>query len=148
MGYCSSDDVKAEFKNLQLPSGGFVTSDTIDTFINEASALIDSKVGKRWVVPITGDASSLALMSLFCRTLVADRVRGILANKQQTNTDPNKQVKSDGYSVRDVMNSLEQIRKGEMQLSGAQLINATASMFSNNFSRNVQGRFRKGYKQW
>lgn len=148
MGYCTAEDVQAEFKNLELTTTGFVTSETVDTFITEASALIDSKVGRRWVIPVTGNAESLALLSLFCRTLVADRVRGILANKQQTNTDPNKVVKSDGYSVRDVMKALEDIRLGNMVLPGAELLNSNASMFSNNSSMNVQPRFRKGYKQW
>lgn len=147
MAYCATTDVQAEFKNIDFTSG-FVTTATVTQFINEASALIDSKVGMRWTVPITGNADSLALLSLFCRTLVADRVRGILANKQQTNTDPNKQVKSDGYSVRDVMAALEQIAKGLMQLPGAVLLNATASMYSNNAQMGVQSRFKRNLKQW
>lgn len=148
MSYCAVADVQAEFKAVQFTTDSFVTSASVTQFILESDALINSYVGSRWVIPVTGDVNSLALMSLFSRTLVADRVRGILANKQQTNTDANQQVKSDGFSTKNVMAMLLDIKNGNLQLSGASLLLANASFVSNNFERNSQPRFRKDRKQW
>jgi phage gp36-like protein len=153
MGYCTYLAIQADFKSLTFLSSSasptsLVTQEAVTQFINEASALIDSYVGQRWVTPITADATALALMSLFCRTLVADRVRGILANKQQTNTDANAQVKSDGYSVKDVMKALIDLKNGDMQLSGAMLLLGNAAFYSNNNQNSVTPRFSKNRRQW
>lgn len=147
MSYCAVADVQAEFKAVTFTTTSLVTSTSVTSFITEASALIDTYVGGRYVVPITG-ASALALMSLFARTLVADRVRGILANKQQTNTDANQQVKSDGFSTRDVMKALNDIKSGLAFLPDAILANPNASMFSNNYESGINPQFRKSTKQW
>ncbi len=148
MSYCAVADVQADFKALTIGAGTNVSTAAVTQFIVEASALIDGYVGQRWVTPITADASALALMSLFCRTLVADRIRGIIANKQQTNTDANQAVKSDGYSVKNVMQSLNDIRLGNMQLTGATLILSNAGFVSRNYNANETPVFHKNRKQW
>ena len=148
MSYCSVSDIQADFKAIVFNSTANVTDTAVTQFIVEASALIDAYVGQRWVTPITADATSQALMSLFARTLVSDRVRGIIANKQQTNTDANQQVKSDGYSAKDVMKALNDIKNGDMALSGATLILANAGFKSNNYLRNEQPVFQKDRRQW
>lgn len=148
MAYCTVADVQAEFKNVSFGTGTNVTSAAVTKFITEADALINSYVGARWVTPITGDADALALMSLYSRTLVSTRVRGILANLQQTNTDANQQVKSDGFSAKDVMLGLEAIKQGQIQLSGATLLLDNAGFTSNNYQNGIQPSFNKGVKQW
>lgn len=148
MSYCVFTDIQEDFKTIAFDSSSLIKDTQVTKFITEASALIDSYVGTRWVVPITADASSLALMSLFCRTLVADRIRGILANKQQTNTDANQQVKSDGYSVKDVMKALTDIKNGDTQLSGAALLLAGSAFYSQNYATNQTPRFNKNRRQW
>jgi hypothetical protein len=148
MSYCTVADVQAEFKAVTFTTISLVTSATVGQFILEAGALIDSYVGQRWVTPVTGDATSLALMSLFSRTLVADRVRGILANKQQTNTDANQAAKGDGYSVKNVMQALVAIKNGEMQLPGATLLLESGGFFSNNYDQSINPSMKKGVKQW
>jgi phage gp36-like protein len=148
MSYCAYTDVQSDFKSLTFTSTSLVTDSAVTQFCLEASALIDSYVGQRWTTPITADATSLALMKLFARTLVADRIRGILANKQQTNTDGNAQVKSDGYSVKDVMKALNDIKNGDMTLSGASLILDNAGFISRNHSVNETPKFQKDRKQW
>lgn len=147
MGYCTVSDLAGDFKATTFSSTSMITDTTVAQFITEASALIDSYVGARYVVPVTG-TSSLSLMSLYCRTLVADRVRGILANRQQTNTDANQQVKSDGFSVKDVIKALQDIKDGVTTLVDGTLINATASFYSNNNQCGVNPRFRKNSRQW
>ncbi len=148
MSYCAVADIQNDFKALTIGASTNVTTSAVTQFIVEASALIDSYVAQRWVTPITADATSLALMSLFCRTLVADRIRGIIANKQQTNTDPNQAVKSDGYSTKNVMQALNDIRIGNMQLTGATLLLANAGFVSRNNQQGEQPVFHKNRKQW
>lgn len=152
MAYCSYTDVQAEFKAVTFTLAAatppsLVTQEQVTQFIVEADSLINSYVGSRYTVPVTG-TQSLSLMSLFSRTLVASRVRGILANKQQTNTDANQQVKSDGLSTKDVMKMLQEIRDGITPLTDAVLLNSTASFFSNNYDIGTQPRFNKNRKQW
>lgn len=148
MSYCTVPLVQQDFKSIVFATGQLITDVAVTQFIVEAGALIDSYVGQRWVTPITGDATGLALMSLFCRTLVADRIRGILASKQQTNTDANAQVKSDGYSVKDVMKALNDIRAGNMNISGATLLIAGGAFYSNNQANNVLPRIQKNRRIW
>lgn len=149
MSYCAVADVQADFKNMDFSiSGSFITSATVTQFIKEADALINSYVGQRWVVPITGDTSSLALMSLLSRTLVSNRVRSILENKQITNTDANQNVKGKDFGVKDVMAMLISIKAGEVQLTGASLLLASAGFYSNNQANNVPNKFHKGRKEW
>lgn len=147
MSYCAYTDVQSDFKNIQFTDTSLVTSSAVTQFIVEASALIDSYVGSRYVTPITG-AMSLSLMSLFCRTLVSDRVRGIMANKQQVATDANQQVKSDGFATKDVMKALNDLKDGVSTLSDGVLLNQNASFYSNNNQNGVNARFNKNRKQW
>jgi len=147
MSYCAYTDVQSDFKNIQFTGTSLVTSSAVTQFITEASALIDSYVGSRYVTPITG-TMSLALMSLFCRTLVADRIRGIMANKQQVATDANQQVKSDGFATKDVMKALADLKDGVSTLSDAVLLNQNASFYSNNNQNGVNPRFNKNRRQW
>lgn len=148
MSYCAVADVQNDFKAVVFTTTSFVTIAAVTQFIVEADALINSYVAQRWVTPITADATSLALMSLFSRTLVADRVRGILANKQQTNTDANQQVKSDGFSAKNVMDALNKIKNGEMQLTGATLALQGGGFFSNNYDQSIQPVLQKDVRQW
>lgn len=147
MGYCVVADVQADFKATQFNASSLVTDTAVTQFIVEASSLIDAHVGSRYVTPITG-TMALSLMSLFCRTLVADRVRGILANKQQVSTDANQQVKSDGFSTKDVMKALQDIKDGVTTLTDATLLNVNASFYSENYSTGVNPRFNKNRRQW
>lgn len=148
MAYCTATDVQADFKAIVFNSTSMVTSTAITDFITEADALINSYVGARWTTPITANSDSVALMKLCSRTIVADRIRGILANKQQTATDANQQVSSDGFSVKNVMALLNDIKLGNVQLTGADLLLPNAGMFSNNYERNELPRFRKNRKSW
>lgn len=147
MGYCVLADVQAEFKNITFSAGLNVTDTTVTQFIAEGSALIDTYVGGRYATPITGP-NSLLVMSLYCRTLVADRIRGILETKQVTNTDSNQNAKNPGLSTSDVIKALIQIQNGNTVLSDATLQNLNASFFSNNSQNGVQPRFRKNRRQW
>lgn len=148
MGYCSVTDIQGEFKALVFNSTSVVKDTTVSGFIDEASALIDSYVSGRYLVPITG-TSSLLLMSLYCRTLVADRIRSIIEAKQQTNTDANQNVRqAGGLSVAQVIKALGDIRDNNTLLTDATKVLAGAGFYSNNYNQGVTPVFRKNRKQW
>lgn len=148
MAYCAYTDVHGDFKSTTFSSTTLVTSTQVTQFIVEADALINSYVGARWETPITADASALALMQLISRTLVADRVRSILENKQVTNVDANANVKQQGFKTSDAMKILQDIKNGEIQISGGTPILANAGFYSNNQNNSVSGTMKKNTKQW
>ena len=148
MGYCAVSDIQADFKALVFTTTSIVTSTAVTGFINEASALIDSFVGGRYQTPITG-TSALLLMSLYCRTLVADRIRSIIEVKQQTNTDANQNTRqAGGLSTSQVLKALQDIRDNNTILNDAPLKLAGAGFYSNNYNNGVNPVFRKNRKQW
>lgn len=149
MAYSLNTDVAIEFKNMTFTLTSFVTTADVDTFITQMDALIDSYVGAKYVVPITADASALALMQLFSVTLVADKIKKILEVKQDTNKDANQDVRG-AYGTREVMSALLAIKKGEMVVSGATLIAGSGSgvIFSNNIANEVEPEFEKSLEQW
>lgn len=149
MGYCAVADVEGEFKGTPnfAATGALVTSATVTQMIAEASALVDAYVGQRYQTPIVG-TSALALASLWVRTLVGDRVRGILENKQQTNIDANANVKAMGYTTANVIADLKRIRDNEMDLQGATLLNPNSVLYSNNNDQGITPKFQKDVRQW
>lgn len=147
MGYCVVADVQAEFKSVVFSPSTLVTDTSVNGFILEASALINSKVGTRYLTPITGDTDALALMSLYCRTLVADRVRGILENKQVTNVDANQAVKHLGLTTADVLRGLNDIMNNVVFLNSPTR-DPHAGFYSNTAAHNVRPYFHKRTRQW
>jgi phage gp36-like protein len=148
MAYSTSSDVSGDFKNLTFASGtGFITSEDVDAFILEADALINSYVGQKYSVPVTASASALALLKLFSRTLVADRIKKILEVKQVQNTSANQEVRG-AFSTKDVLSQLEKIAKGQISLDGATPLVSGGPFFSNNASECVEPTFHKDCKEW
>lgn len=148
MGYCQTADIQAEFKSIQFSTTSLVTAQSVAQFITEAGGLIDATIGSRYVTPITGDTTSLALLSLLCRVLVSDRIRGILQVKQATNSDANSNVKGDSFRTSDVLAMLNEIKNGVVVLSGATLQLQNAGFYSNNQASGETARFQKDRKQW
>lgn len=149
MGYATVKNVESEFKNIDFTSSTLVTKADIESFLVQTDALINAYVGAKYVVPITGDDSSVALMRLFSITLVADRVKKILETRQVTNTSANQEVRG-AYGKSDVMRDLASIKKGEMPLAGATLLlgSGQGAMFSNNTANGVEPIMRKDEDQW
>lgn len=145
MDYCSVTDVQGEFKATVFSGTSLVTLSSVASFITQTSALIDSYVGARWVTPVTGQ-SSLSLMQLYCITLVANRIRAILAVKQTTNVEANQDVKQPGMSTGDVLKCLADIKNGNVQLVDGTLLLASAGFYSN--TSGVSPHFRKNRRQW
>ena len=149
MSYCEVSDIESEFKNLKFTSDTLVTVSDIQGFIAEYDALINAYVGAKYVTPITADEDSVTLMRLFSRTLTADRVKKRLEVKQDTNKSANQDVRG-AYSTKDVMASLNAIKKGELPLSGATLLlnSGQGTFYSENVENNVTPVFQKDVDQW
>lgn len=149
MPYCTPDDVAEEFKQIEFGKVGFVTIDKVNAFITEADAIINSFVGKRYVVPITNDSSSVALMRVYSRVIVRDRVRAILQVKQQGgNTAANSDVRGVEFSTRDVMAALRQIQTSAVSLSGATTLVTGGAFDSFNVDHSIGPVFHKNQRQW
>lgn len=148
MSYCTFSDVQEDFKSVvQFSNTSLVTSSAVTKMIAEADALINSYIGAVYILPLT-QSTSTDLMRLYSRTVVSDRVRGILENKQTTNIDGNQNVKAVSFSTKDVMAGLRDLKDKVFPLVGETLAYPGAGFFSNNNERNEQPRFRKDSRQW
>jgi len=148
MAYASVEDVQGEFKGISFTGTSNVTEDTVTAQIDQADALINSYLGMRYSVPVTADASTLALLKMFSSVLVAARIKGILEVKQETNKDANQNVRT-GMSTKDVITQLQAIRDGQIVLSGATtLIAAGGAFYSRNQVASEEPVMRKDCKQW
>lgn len=148
MAYCTSDEVAKDFPATNFgATGSKVTVDDIDEFIEDADALIDSYISSRYVVPVTADTTALRTLRLFSRSMVADKVKGILEIKQPINTAANQNVRS-GLNTKDVIKLLEQIRDGQSQLTGAIMLSSGGGINSFNVREGITPRFKKDEDQW
>lgn len=147
MAYTTIANVQADFKDMTFSSTTNVTDADVTQFIVEADALINSYVGQVYQVPVTASASSLALLSLFSRTLVADRIKKIIEVKQLTNNKFNLEGRG-AYSTKDVMAQLSAIRDQDLNLDGATLLDAHDGFFSSNASAGIVPEITKSTKEW
>lgn len=148
MAYASVEEIEADFKDIDFTTSSSVKEADVTQFITEADALINAYVGKRYSVPVAADSSTLALLKLLTRSLVANRVRGILAVKQDTNTGANQSQRAELLSVKDVLSMLKDIRDGEIALSGATELLSGGGFYSKNYAEEVEPVFEKDTKQW
>lgn len=149
MGYCSVEDIQAEFKQITFDRTTLVTIEKVNQFIVEADAVVNSYISKRYAVPITQDASSVSLMRLYSRTIVRDRVRAILSVKQSGgNTSANSDVRGVEFSTRDVMSALRDLQTSKTALTGATLLVTGGAFSSFNVDHSIGPIFQKGKRQW
>lgn len=155
MAYCTNAQVAEEFNGVTFGASTNPTSTTVDRWIAEADQLIDSKVGLRYVVPVT-NASDLIIARQISIMLVAARVRRRL-NRTGPDGETAKVKVSDTHDQ--AMKMLEQIVKGTMDLPNTTLRNAKvgASSFHTACTDNdyaacaddiTSHEFRKGVDQW
>lgn len=148
MGYCTLNEVQADFKSIEFTRTSLISIDDVTQFIVEADAVINSYVGKKYRIPIQNDSNSVSLMKFYSRTIVRDRVRAILKVKQSTTTGANSDVRGTEFSTKDVMASLKDIQASKLALSGATELVSGGAFYSSNAANNVQPFFQKGKRQW
>lgn len=145
MAYCTNADILVDFPGVSFTAGR-VTTANIDDFITDADALINSYLAGRYATPVAG-TESLKVLKLYSRTLVSDKIKGILEVKQATNQGANQNIRS-GLTTKDVLKLLEAYRDGDMQLSDAGLLLEDGGIASFNVKKAIAPEFKKSEKQW
>ncbi len=120
MAYSTAAEVQADFPSVTFTDDATskVKLANIPGYIAEADALIDSYLAVRYSTPVTAGATALELLRYYSRALVADRIKGMLEIKQQTNTQANQNVRT-GLSTKEIIKTLENYRDGSALLIGA-----------------------------
>lgn len=121
MGYCTQVNVEAEFKAITFDADTTVTATELAEFISQADALIDSIIGNKYVVPLTG-ATSLLVLKYISTLLVSDRVRKVIAVRTPVG-DKNQDGVRGEYKT--AMDFLDKIVNGELRLDGELWITTT-----------------------
>lgn len=117
--YCSVADVQGEFATgIIFDANGKVTDTQVTAFITDASTLIDSYIGNKYALPLTNDTGgqAAALLLYYCKSLVADKCRGLLQIKMATN-DVGQNVRT-GLATKDILALLSDVRDGNTKLPG------------------------------
>lgn len=144
MAYSTNSDVRLEFKAMTLNSStSSILDTTVDGFIAQADALINSKIGLKYVVPVTG-AESLKILKTISIYLVADRMAKILQVK--TITEENQTAEK---SLRDIaMEMIKDIIDGILLLSDATLKSSGHGFNSFAVDNDLDYTFKKATDQW
>lgn len=151
MAYSTKAEIESEFKNMTFEVDTNVSASDVGGFIAEADSLIDTYVGVKYVVPVSSSDSPISFntLKLCSRTLVAARVRAIMAVKQASNTDANHEVRGAvGFNTSNVMALLKDIRDGKQNLADGILVEAAGGFSSYNVDNKIEPVFKKDVKQW
>ena len=143
MAYSTNSDIQSEFKNLAYSSSG-ITSAEVDEFIAQEDAYIDGRIGNKYDTPVTA-RNSVKILKTISIQLVAARVKTILAVK--TGIPVTDQDSSSNLAVM-AKEKLEQIVKGDLLLSDADLKTANDGVDSFAVSDSIDHVFDRDKDQW
>jgi phage gp36-like protein len=147
MAYSTVEQVQAEFRKLDIAScGTAVITAEVEEFIEEADSIIDSIIGKRYEVPVTG-ASSLKILRYISRNLAADRIRGILVVRQAPAEELKQDVKG-GPTRSELMKMLYAIANGDLPLTDAVIASTGQGVTSFAIENDEEHVFKKNVDQW
>lgn len=147
MAYCTNAQVADEFNGI--PGGAFSsttnpTDTTVDRWIAEADALIDSKVGLRYDVPIT-DVDDLIVIRQIAIMLVSARIRRRL-NRVGPDGETAKIKVTDTFDQ--AMKLLDSIIKGLTDLPNSDLRNSDVGVSSFSTSLESPHKFTRDSDDW
>lgn len=145
MAYSDSDDISSEFKDIEFSTDTAVTDTEVDGFCDQAAAQIDSVIASRYEVPVTGPIS-LLLLKMISILLVKGRILSILSVK--TPQDKTKQDPDGPDLIKQAMDMLAQIKKGQMVLSDATLASTEGGLTSFLKNQDVSYEFHAGENDW
>ena len=146
MAYCTKEQVADEFNAITaFASTTNPTDTTVDRWIAEADALINAKVGLRYVTPIS-NATDLIVIRMISVMLVSARVRRRL-NRTGPEGEPAKVKVADTDSK--AMKMLDEIIKGLIDLPGSTLLSTGGGVKSYLSSTDCyEHKFKMGKDQW
>ncbi len=145
MAYCTTTHVSGEFKGVTLSSSTTPTDTTVERFIAEADAEIDSKVGLKYETPVTG-TTALIVVRQISIWLVAARVKEIF--KVKTGASSAEQEAREGDLRKMAMDRLDRIAKGEELLPDATLRSSYDGVRSYVVDNGVEAQIDVESEQW
>lgn len=154
MAYCTRDNVTSVFKNLNVEaSGTAIIQSELDDWIDEAGAYIDSYIGSRYALPVTG-ASTLLLLRGICVDLVAYKV-AVTLNLKNDRSLPNGNVVqelSHSSPYREAIKFLKAIKDGKAALPDEDTELSASGLSSlyteSDYDIDINPVFKKTEQQW
>lgn len=123
--YCVLADVQSEFKALVFSASTTPTDTQVNGFITQACVEIETKVGMKYQVPVTG-TDSLAFLQQIAISLVAGRVKNILPVKTGSqDVDSGGKGRPGDLMIKWGRDTLGAIAKGDLTLRDASLLSST-----------------------
>lgn len=149
MPYSTPDQIKRDFPAVKFtddPTSKVKLSD-LPEFIEDADSLIDSYLAPRYVTPVTSPVA-VKVLRLYSRSLVADKIKGLLEiSAAGSNGAYNQNVRT-GLSTKDVISILEGVRDGDSQLIGADLLVSKSISGAIGAGGSQTTRFSRDEDQW
>lgn len=145
MAYSTNSQVAGEFKNISFSASTPVTDTEVDRFIEEIDQYIDSRIGKKYEVPVTGSASIIILRQISI-WLVADRVKKILEIKNVNSKAVAQGVRPGLYE--EAMEMLDDIVDGDLLLPDATLLSSGDGFDSYTYANSIDPTFKRNTDQW
>lgn len=146
MAYGAIADVEAYFKSIDFGAGTAAVVDAeVTDLIDRASARVDSKISKRYVVPVTGTEAVKVLTDIVVKIVAATVIRILNSTVGVSENELNRAAaleKSTEIDLKDLMD-------GKSLLTDATLASATAlDPTSYNYVNDEQPTWEKGVDQW
>lgn len=144
MAYSVVADVQAEFKGITFSGSTAVTTTTIESWITQADAYINSRVGMVYETPVSS-GDGLELLKEISIKLVAHRIKKVLEVKTGGTEADQGEVANDR---KDAMAMLQAIVDKKLVLAGASVISGELGIQSYANKNNEEYVFKKGVEQW
>jgi len=145
VAYSIYTDVQAEFKNITFSSSSSVKDTEVTEFITQADAYIDSRLGLKYTVPITG-VESLKICKRLSIWLVTGRIKRILRVKTGVQTGEQDTIDGDLETL--ARNEIEMILDGLLLLSDATLATTADGFRSYAVDEDLEYTFTREDDQW
>lgn len=150
MAYCTVDDIKADFKSIEIEDSGttIITADA-DEMIAQESSYINGRIGVKYVTPIDLDADTDAMRILkrICLFRCGERVKNILEVKTGA-TQMDSDQKQPRNIARTPNDDLDLIVKGLLLLEGATLRGSAQGVSSFNSDNCIGHTIDVTRQQW
>ena len=146
MAYGDIDDVEAYFKSIDFGAATASVADAeVTDLLDRQSARVDSKIAKKYVVPVTGTEAVKALTDIVVRLVAATVIRILNSTVGVSENELNRAAALEKGANAD----LDALAKGTALLSDATLASATAlDPESYNYVNDEQPVFEKEVDQW
>jgi|11BtaG_2_1085332.scaffolds.fasta_scaffold23159_3 phage gp36-like protein len=152
MTYALEADIVEELKGVTFSATSQVTTDAVADFLNQADAVIDMYVGKRYATPLTA-AAALLVVKKIAIDIVVYRITKIL-NLKKSVPVPDSNIPQDiteGSAYRESMKMLTAIRDNKLDLPDETEIDTSGglgSFHTETGNEDLTPCFQKGVDQW